>query len=139
MSQRVETGHPESMQPSVVNTLLPSAMLNYSNDLLCAQMQRNLALSEEKAQILFEDLKRYLSLGFYTKLSLPPPRMIDKGWHEFILMTRDYSDFCHEYRGQFIHHQPTRGNTSGEDVAIGRHRTRILASQLFGTLSVNWD
>lgn len=31
---------------------------------------------------------------------------IDDMWHTFILHTKDYMDFCHNYFGHFIHHLP---------------------------------
>jgi hypothetical protein len=27
-------------------------------------------------------------------------------WHEFILFTKDYSDFCEKYFGEYMHHLP---------------------------------
>ena len=32
--------------------------------------------------------------------------IIDKMWHNFILFTREYNDFCNKYFGRFIHHSP---------------------------------
>jgi hypothetical protein len=32
---------------------------------------------------------------------------IDDMWHEFILFTQNYTDFCIEYFGEYLHHQPT--------------------------------
>ncbi len=33
-------------------------------------------------------------------------KKIDLMWHIFLLYTREYQDFCQEYFGEFIHHQP---------------------------------
>lgn len=33
-------------------------------------------------------------------------KAIDFAWHEFILMTKDYEDFCHHYCDRFLHHTP---------------------------------
>lgn len=33
-------------------------------------------------------------------------REIDEMWHEFILFTKDYSDFCMKYFGEYLHHMP---------------------------------
>ena len=33
-------------------------------------------------------------------------REIDEMWHEFILFTKDYSDFCAKYFGEYMHHLP---------------------------------
>jgi hypothetical protein len=35
-----------------------------------------------------------------------PMKEIDDMWHEFILFTQDYADFCNHYFGEFIHHKP---------------------------------
>lgn len=36
----------------------------------------------------------------------PAMRVIDEMWHEFILCTRDYSRFCLDYLGGYVHHAP---------------------------------
>ena len=35
-----------------------------------------------------------------------PSKAVDTLWHEFILCTRDYEDFCQRAFGHFLHHQP---------------------------------
>jgi hypothetical protein len=35
-----------------------------------------------------------------------PSQVADDLWHEFILYTRDYNDFCKKAFGQFLHHTP---------------------------------
>jgi hypothetical protein len=35
-----------------------------------------------------------------------PSKAVDDAWHEFILMTRDYSEFCIKAFGEFLHHTP---------------------------------
>lgn len=35
-----------------------------------------------------------------------PSRVVDEVWHEFILMSRDYADFCNRAFGSFLHHVP---------------------------------
>lgn len=36
-----------------------------------------------------------------------PSQIVDDGWHEFILFTRSYKDFCKKALGRFLHHTPT--------------------------------
>lgn len=38
---------------------------------------------------------------------LAPSKLVDIGWHTFILYTREYAAFCDLYAGRFIHHVPT--------------------------------
>ncbi|MEU0878880.1 hypothetical protein ABZ345_09800 [Lentzea sp. NPDC005914] len=35
-----------------------------------------------------------------------PSRQVDLGWHQFILNTHDYAEFCDRLAGRFIHHVP---------------------------------
>lgn len=35
-----------------------------------------------------------------------PSQVVDDLWHEFILHTRDYQEFCSKAFGQFLHHSP---------------------------------
>ncbi|MCS7479166.1 glycine-rich domain-containing protein [Umezawaea endophytica] len=37
---------------------------------------------------------------------LRPSRKVDLGWHQFILNTVDYAEFCRREAGYFIHHVP---------------------------------
>lgn len=36
-----------------------------------------------------------------------PSQVVDVAWHEFILFTRDYQQFCRHGFGRFLHHTPT--------------------------------
>jgi len=35
-----------------------------------------------------------------------PSQVVDVAWHEFILSTRDYQEFCQKAFGRFLHHTP---------------------------------
>lgn len=53
--------------------------------------------------------------------SLAPSKLVDYGWHAFILHTVDYAVFCQRVVGRFVHHVPT-----GEDESLpgGAQATR---------------
>ena len=55
---------------------------------------------------LLEETIRFLSLVAHTKEILAPALLVDDAWHEFILFTRLYNNFCQEKFGRFIHHTP---------------------------------
>ncbi|MFF1743237.1 glycine-rich domain-containing protein [Streptomyces mirabilis] len=38
---------------------------------------------------------------------LVPSKLVDYGWHAFILHTVDYAAFCRRVVGRFVHHVPT--------------------------------
>jgi hypothetical protein len=89
----------------------------YKNpDLVQLFIQRNEHdLSMDEVSELFADLKKLLFLnylvtgadapakGFYLTSEL---ELIDQIWHQFILMTQDYHDFCESIFGRYLHHQP---------------------------------
>lgn len=58
--------------------------------------------------------------------SLAPSKLVDIGWHTFILHTTDYAQFCERVVGRFVHHVPT---TDGEEPPDGGEtRQRTLAA-----------
>jgi hypothetical protein len=55
---------------------------------------------------------------------LAPSKLVDIGWHTFILHTVDYALFCERVAGRFIHHIPTDdGDQAPGDGAAARGRT----------------
>jgi len=55
---------------------------------------------------LLVEILRFLGLIATTERPLTPSETVDRGWHEFILCTRTYSEFCQRYFGRIIHHEP---------------------------------
>jgi hypothetical protein len=97
-------------------------VLNYRNPAVIIRFQANHPKDAAKAEYLFIEMLRYLwlcekhawdvesypdSLALqFTPVMHEEMRTIDNMWHEFILLTRDYHDFCHRYFGRFLHHEP---------------------------------
>ncbi|MFI8297270.1 glycine-rich domain-containing protein [Streptomyces nigra] len=48
--------------------------------------------------------------GYLPGQSLAPSKLVDIGWHTFILHTVDYARFCEQVVGRFVHHIPTDEN-----------------------------
>ncbi|MGI5406637.1 glycine-rich domain-containing protein [Streptomyces chartreusis] len=56
--------------------------------------------------------------------SLAPSKLVDYGWHAFILHTVDYAEFCQRVVGCFVHHVPTDEDEEPEHGgAAARERT----------------
>ncbi len=51
-----------------------------------------------------------------------PSQVVDDLWHEFILYTRNYQDFCHEAFGRFMHHTPAVVMTGEKNANSGLRR-----------------
>jgi hypothetical protein len=60
---------------------------------------------------LYEANQRFRQLeNFLDKASTcvaSPSLTVDEAWHEFVLHTQFYADFCMSRYGRFIHHVPT--------------------------------
>jgi len=64
------------------------------------------------AKLLVEVL-RFLGLVVVAGERLTPSETVDRGWHELILCTRTYGDFCQRRFGRMVHHEP--GGDEGEN------------------------
>ena len=129
---RTGTGEPEESDD------LLRQVLSYENEDVVAKIMKAADCNRAKAVSIFKDTLRFLYLCGTADGKWGPTRIIDIGWHEFIMFTRDYTEFCHEHFGRFIHHAPDRIG-SNPDTERPR-RTLIAAMQVFGkeNLSENW-
>ncbi|MEU0076166.1 hypothetical protein ABZ027_42590 [Streptomyces sp. NPDC006332] len=53
--------------------------------------------------------------------NLAPSKLVDVGWHAFVLHTVDYAEFCQRVVGHFVHHVPT---DEDEETPDGPQATR---------------
>jgi hypothetical protein len=59
---------------------------------------------------------------------LTPSARVDLTWHEFILFTRTYLNFCEQYLGKMIHHEPSNDhavNSQQYSLTLNRYRNRF--------------
>jgi hypothetical protein len=103
---------------------LPSLdeLLEYKNPAVLKLYVQNYPDKKLSAEDAFQETLKYLWLSKKHQYELQqqpnntalPPRCImlqsmreiDQMWHEFILFTKDYTEFCHEYFGEYLHHLP---------------------------------
>jgi len=70
-------------------------------------LQYGLAEDSEAAAELFLELKRYLFLSAHASAEMPMmSALVDAAWHQFILFTVEYREFCERVVGSFQHHGP---------------------------------
>lgn len=97
-------------------------LLEYKNPAVLKLYIQNYPHNDLSAEQAFEEVLKYLwlskkhtldMLDNKTNETLPNQcfmprsmREIDEMWHEFILFTQDYSDFCNKYFGEYMHHLP---------------------------------
>jgi hypothetical protein len=71
-----------------------------------AQQQPQLASKDR--QMVARGLRQYFLAHLHSgcKFVSMPSQVVDDLWHEFILYTRQYDQFCHKAFGKFMHHTP---------------------------------
>lgn len=116
-----------------------NSVISYKNRLLVNRLCNKLNITREEAEQVFSDMKMFLFLAGTTNEPLAPTEKIDEAWHNFILFTKDYRDFCLRYFGKFIHHVPTDpDNIKSKDGNVIA-RTKMIAKTILGPdLSDNW-
>lgn len=80
-------------------------------------------IGADEIDTAMRELKRFLSL----RLLVPQPKYdvfvpslkVDLAWHEFILHTRLYREFCGRCIGQFIDHEPSTTRALGRAAVAG--------------------
>lgn len=102
-------------------------VLLYKNPTVITRFKINVPAMADQAEQLFAHTIRYLWLcekHHWDLVNNPnDPRLqfipvmheemraIDSMWHEFILVTRDYHEFCQHYFGHYLHHEPNMNET----------------------------
>jgi hypothetical protein len=86
------------------------------------RFQKETGASRKKAQEIFTetqkwlwlcgryrlDLQRRKRLGFSLGIT-PELKLIDEMWHQYILFSREYTEYCDTYLGGYVHHAPEVG------------------------------
>jgi len=121
-----------------MSTIDLNKILQYQNPLVIKRFKRNFPQYAEQADSLFCDMLKYLWLSkkhdidykqnpsdplLQFKCSMHKEmRIIDEMWHTFILITKDYAEFCNQYFGEFMHHIPEIGDETDEINEIDAHQ-----------------
>ena len=119
------------------NAISLSHVMAYQFDPLIHRMVDKHGWSEDVTRACWEDLKRFLYLCAITPEPVAPTEQIDDLWHNYILFTMDYAEFCETVLGKFIHHRPRKRGDMPTERNIP-FETRQLAMKIFGDLSGFW-
>ncbi len=72
----------------------------------CRDLTAEEVFGEFKKFILFMYLVQTKQTPLSSFTVIRQLELLDQFWHQFILMTEDYFNFCFEYFGIYIHHHP---------------------------------
>ena len=132
--------------------MLPAldSLLEYQNPKVLKLYEQNSPDSKLSSEVAFREMLKYLWLAKKHSLEAPDhqddpafprecymPRSmqeIDEMWHEFILFTRDYMDFCEQYFGEFIHHVPNIFQFQPLPRAQVDHEVEVLLNYIYDNL-----
>ena len=76
-----------------------------STKAFASKLARKLGWSSGFAHRVVGEYKKFLYLGVVSELPVTPSRVIDQIWHEHLLFSRPYREFCRDVlRHEFDHH-----------------------------------
>jgi hypothetical protein len=90
------------------------SVLSFKNMDVIVRFTEKYNIDEIEALSIFEETKKWLWLCYEYPNSEKNINLliddsmiiIDEMWHNFILFTNDYHEFCQSNFGRYIHHQP---------------------------------
>ena len=115
---------------NIGNEVLWKKISNYRHDDLCRRFSEKHKLSQEITSIIFTEMKRFIFISIISNEVCSPSKIVDEMWHEFIMHTSHYRDFCNIFNSEFIDHTP-----SDIPEIEGYMRTKSLAERIFGKLN----
>ncbi|WP_462268051.1 glycine-rich domain-containing protein [Mucilaginibacter sp.] len=83
------------------------AILAYKNDDVISRFTDQFNVTDNEAEDIFIETKKFLYLCQLPGIFIPDELLIvDEMWHNFILFTKVYHQFCQEHFGRYFHHLP---------------------------------
>ncbi len=102
--ERLKELHPRKSP----HLLLSQAILS-DNPILYEKIEKGAAVSRQEVVLLLAEVVKFLQLIDKSQQILSPSLSVDLAWHELILCTKYYGDFCQYHFGKMIHHHPGKG------------------------------
>src|SRR5689334_12324549 len=80
-------------------------ILGYPFDFLEKRLIQRKRLSDRKARQLTFEFRRFMVIACLRGAPLAAPNgAVDEMWHEFLMFTKKYRDFCQDGIGEFVDH-----------------------------------
>lgn len=96
----------------------------FSNALKAKFANSNKFSEPSQQELVFTALRDYFYICHRAdKLMVSmPSQIVDDAWHQFILFTKDYNDFCLKAFGRFLHHTPAEAMETETQAQAGIKR-----------------
>lgn len=90
-------------------------------------------------QDVFSEFKKFVALNYlYDESFVMLSPAVDSLWHQFILFTRSYTEFCLEFLGRYLHHEPA-GSLQSDNTEKAVSRFYMLYERTFGAVNGLWQ
>lgn len=101
----------------------------FLSEILARVSEKYPVLEAKDLDLVAAGLRQYflVYLRANGKMLGMPSKVVDTLWHEFILDTRRYTDFCQQAFGSYFHHIPVSKSHKGEAIVRSMKRTLALA------------
>ena len=110
---------------------------------LCAGIRaEHPEIAPEDAATIMDQALVFLLACASTTDTLGPSDTVDRGWHVFLLRTRDYAAFCDRVAGRFLHHDPAEDPTDrggDEPGAVLRRTVAAVKATGYDFVPKVWD
>ena len=119
MPEKSQDLQPDQLAAAMIEAR-PLLRKKLAQALFCAPAEGEKALSEA--------IKFLILSAENTTGQITPSTRVDLAWHEFILFTRTYLNFCEKYLGKIIHHEPSSdhaANSQQYSLTLARYRERF--------------
>jgi hypothetical protein len=117
--------------PQLVDKLATLFEGDASTRAFAGKLGRKVGWDMRYALRAIEEYKRFLYLGMVSDFYVTPPKAIDKVWHEHLLFTRAYREFCRDVLGRDFDHAP--------ELLPVQEQTEEFHAQYAATLSLYFD
>lgn len=117
--------------PTPVTASRPDATVAERFGAIVDRLSAHPDVPDSLAEPVMTETLRFVQLAAAVDEPVVPSRLVDVGWHEFILFTRDYIAHCAELGG-YVHHVPDTSDAIGDPTAY--QRTRELLTERHGPL-----
>lgn len=113
---------------------------DYDLSFVVERLVDNDGYTREKAMKLVEELKKFLFICIVEndKPIAMLSSEVDDAWHNFILFTKEYQNFCFEIAGRFLHHSPFSKDTDKSTIQRSGRNFIKAYKKYFGDLDPIW-
>lgn len=94
-------------QNETISVSLKNKIEAYDMSFVFDKLVRDRKVAKSDIKVLEKEFKRFVllaGLGIFPIAMISP--LVDEVWHQFILFTKQYRDFCYDTIGFFLEHTP---------------------------------